>query len=116
MRSPRGAGEGRGAPRFPRPLPIEFWGATDFCLSSRAAAWPCWSMHHAQIMIERKCSGISFRSDVFPMKVLVTGCSGLIGSAAVLDFDHRGHEVTGIDNNMRRTFFGPSGDTRWNLD
>jgi CDP-paratose 2-epimerase len=50
------------------------------------------------------------------MEVLITGCSGLIGSEAVLDFDRRGHTVTGIDNNMRREFFGPAGDTRWNLD
>jgi len=39
----------------------------------------------------------------------------LIGSEAVLHFDAQGHEVTGIDNNMRADFFGPAGDTRWNL-
>ena len=49
------------------------------------------------------------------MKILVTGSSGLIGSEAVVHFDAEGHEVTGIDNNMRREFFGPAGDTRWNL-
>jgi len=49
------------------------------------------------------------------MKLLVTGCSGLIGSEAVAYFDGRGHSVTGVDNNMRRVFFGPGGDTRWNL-
>ena len=46
---------------------------------------------------------------------MVTGSSGLIGSEAVEHFDRLGHSVTGIDNNMRRTFFGPSGDTEWNL-
>ena len=50
------------------------------------------------------------------MKVLVTGSSGLIGSEAVEYFDRRGHEVTGVDNNMRRVFFGPAGDTLWNLE
>ncbi|PYT78281.1 MAG: NAD-dependent epimerase [Acidobacteria bacterium] len=50
------------------------------------------------------------------MKVLVTGSSGLIGSEAVEHFDRQGHEVTGIDNNMRRVFFGPAGDTLWNLE
>ncbi len=50
------------------------------------------------------------------MKILVTGSSGLIGSEAVLHFESAGHEVTGIDNNMRREFFGPGGDTRWNLE
>ena len=48
------------------------------------------------------------------MKILVTGSSGLIGSKAVEYFDERGHEVVGIDNNMRAVFFGPAGDTTWN--
>lgn len=50
------------------------------------------------------------------MKVLVTGSSGLIGSEAVLHFDRHGHQVFGIDNNLRREFFGPAGDTTWNLE
>jgi len=50
------------------------------------------------------------------MKVLVTGSSGLIGSEAVLHFDRAGHRVFGLDNNMRREFFGPAGDTRWNQE
>jgi CDP-paratose 2-epimerase len=50
------------------------------------------------------------------MRVLVTGSSGLIGSEAVTHFDARGDDVFGIDNNMRREFFGPKGDTSWNLD
>lgn len=49
------------------------------------------------------------------MKVLVTGSSGLIGSEAVEYFDRDGHRVYGVDNNMRQTFFGPAGDTTWNL-
>jgi CDP-paratose 2-epimerase len=48
--------------------------------------------------------------------VLVTGSSGLIGSEAVQYFDRQGHPVVGIDNNMRRLFFGSAGDTMWNLD
>ena len=48
------------------------------------------------------------------MRVLVTGSNGLIGSEAVLDFDARGAEVIGVDNNMRAVFFGREGDTRWN--
>src|ERR1700686_285964 len=50
------------------------------------------------------------------MKVLVTGSSGLIGSEAVEHFDRQGHNVFGVDNNMRRVFFGPAGDTLWNLE
>ena len=48
------------------------------------------------------------------MKVLVTGSSGLIGSAVVEHYDRSGHEVHGVDNNLRADFFGPGGDTRWN--
>jgi len=48
--------------------------------------------------------------------VLVTGSSGLIGSEAVEHFDGKGCEVIGVDNNMRRVFFGEPGDTSWNLD
>jgi len=48
------------------------------------------------------------------MKILVTGSSGLIGSEAVQHFDAAGHTVFGIDNNLRREFFGASGDTTWN--
>ena len=49
------------------------------------------------------------------MNVLVTGSSGLIGSAAVEYYDRKGCSVFGVDNNMRREFFGPEGDTTWNL-
>jgi CDP-paratose 2-epimerase len=48
--------------------------------------------------------------------ILVTGSSGLIGSEAVEYFDRQGHNVTGVDNNQRREFFGPAGDTTWNLE
>lgn len=50
------------------------------------------------------------------MKVLITGSNGLIGSEAVSHYDNKGYEVHGVDNNMRREFFGPPGDTRWNLE
>lgn len=49
-------------------------------------------------------------------KVIITGSSGLIGSEAVNYFDKRGWKVYGIDNNMRRDFFGLDGDTTRNLD
>src|ERR1700686_3214963 len=50
------------------------------------------------------------------MKILVTGSSGLIGSEAVGDFDREGDEVVGVDNDMGGVFFGPAGDTLWNLE
>jgi CDP-paratose 2-epimerase len=42
--------------------------------------------------------------------ILVTGSGGLIGSAAALNWLKKGHQVYGIDNNMRAQFFGPKGD------
>lgn len=50
------------------------------------------------------------------MKILITGSSGLIGGEAVEYFDDRGHTVLGLDNNMRRVFFGAQGDNLWNLN
>ena len=46
----------------------------------------------------------------------VTGSSGLIGSEVVEYLDRRGWRVHGVDNNMRRDFFGEHGDTTWNLE
>ena len=47
-------------------------------------------------------------------KLLVTGSSGLIGSEVVTFFCGEGWEVHGLDNNMRKEFFGAQGDTSWN--
>jgi CDP-paratose 2-epimerase len=47
---------------------------------------------------------------------LVTGSSGLIGSECVAFLDARGWTVHGVENNMRRDFFGEHGDTTWNLE
>jgi len=49
-------------------------------------------------------------------RALVTGSSGLIGSEMVSYLDERGWAVDGVDNNMRRDFFGEHGDTTWNLE
>lgn len=46
--------------------------------------------------------------------LLVTGSCGLIGSEVVTYFDEQGWQVVGVDNNMRRDFFGELGDTSWN--
>jgi CDP-paratose 2-epimerase len=46
---------------------------------------------------------------------VVTGSSGLIGSEMVSFLDERGWRTEGIDNNMRRDFFGQDGDTSSNL-
>jgi CDP-paratose 2-epimerase len=46
---------------------------------------------------------------------LVTGSSGLVGSEMVRTLDRLGWTTHGVDNNMRRDFFGPDGDTSGNL-
>lgn len=45
---------------------------------------------------------------------LITGSAGLVGSEAVRFFSHQGLEVIGIDNDMRRYFFGEDASTAWN--
>lgn len=44
--------------------------------------------------------------------VLVTGSSGLVGSAVVSEFHERGFTVLGIDNDQRATFFGKQASTQ----
>jgi len=45
------------------------------------------------------------------MKALITGSGGLIGSECVRQLSAEGWEVIGIDNDMRRQFFGAQGTT-----
>jgi CDP-paratose 2-epimerase len=44
---------------------------------------------------------------------VVTGSSGLIGSEAARYFHEKGFDVVGIDNDMRRYFFGENASTSW---
>lgn len=46
---------------------------------------------------------------------LVTGSAGLIGSEAARHFAGLGLDVVGIDNDMRRYYFGDDGSTAWSL-
>lgn len=46
--------------------------------------------------------------------VVVTGSAGLIGSETVQFFCDLGFDVVGIDNDMRRIFFGEEASTAWN--
>lgn len=46
--------------------------------------------------------------------VLVTGSAGLIGSETVQHFCDLGFDVVGIDNDMRKQFFGDEASTAWN--
>lgn len=46
--------------------------------------------------------------------VIITGSAGLVGSACVEFFASRGFFTVGIDNDMRRIFFGQDASTQWN--
>ncbi len=44
---------------------------------------------------------------------LITGSNGLVGSEAVRHFHGLGWDVVGVDNDMRRVFFGDEASTAW---
>ena len=44
---------------------------------------------------------------------IITGSSGLVGSESVNFFCDKGFDVIGIDNNLRKFFFGKNGSTSW---
>lgn len=46
--------------------------------------------------------------------VIITGSAGLIGSEATNYFAKKGFDIIGIDNDMRRVFFGDDASTTWN--
>ena len=47
---------------------------------------------------------------------LVTGSAGLVGSECVRFFSQKGFGVIGVDNNMRKNFFGAAASVEWNKD
>jgi CDP-paratose 2-epimerase len=50
------------------------------------------------------------------MKALVTGSGGLVGSESVRFFAGKSFEIIGIDNNMRKFFFGEDASVEWNIE
>ena len=44
---------------------------------------------------------------------IITGSTGLVGSESVNFFHDKGFDVIGIDNNLRKLFFGKNGSTIW---
>ncbi len=48
--------------------------------------------------------------------VLITGSAGLIGSESVAFFCEHGFRVVGLDNDMRKIFFGEEASTGWSRD
>jgi CDP-paratose 2-epimerase len=47
--------------------------------------------------------------------VIITGAAGLIGSESARFFCQKGYNVVGIDNDMRKYFFGEQASTKWTL-
>ena len=45
--------------------------------------------------------------------VIITGSSGLVGSESVNFFCNKGFDVIGIDNDLRKSFFGKDASTNW---
>lgn len=54
-------------------------------------------------------------SEVSVTVALITGAGGLIGSEAATHFAGFGLDVVGVDNDMRRVFFGDDASTAWNI-
>ena len=47
--------------------------------------------------------------------ILITGSAGLVGSEAAIHFAARGCHIVGVDNDLRRQFFGDAASTAGNL-
>lgn len=47
---------------------------------------------------------------------LITGSAGLIGSESARFFAAKGYRIVGIDNDMRKYFFGDEASTAWNQE
>ena len=45
--------------------------------------------------------------------VLITGSNGLVGSESVNFFSDKGFKVVGVDNDLRKYFFGKDASTKW---
>jgi len=46
---------------------------------------------------------------------IVTGAGGLIGAESVRQFSREGHQVVGVDNDLRAYFFGQDASTAWSV-
>ena len=50
------------------------------------------------------------------MAAIVTGAGGLVGAQTVKMLRGRGLDIVGVDNDMRRRFFGAEASTRWQTE
>jgi nucleoside-diphosphate-sugar epimerase len=61
-----------------------------------------------------KLAPAAAKPPIFMSTVIVTGAAGLIGSESVKRFAQEGLRVVGIDNDLRRWFFGDGASTLTN--
>ena len=47
--------------------------------------------------------------------ILITGCGGLIGSQSAEFFLQKKFSILGIDNNLRKFFFGKKASVNWRI-
>src|SRR5690606_12699519 len=82
--------------------------ATSLCFG------PAPSLDWAEISTASSCRHPDERKRQSMSVAIVTGSAGLIGSEASRFFAGEGFGVVGIDNDMRREFFGDEASTHWN--
>jgi CDP-paratose 2-epimerase len=71
-------------------------------------------LHLANLSLPRSLFSLLISERRRQVKIaLITGSAGLIGAEAVKFFAAKGFVIVGIDNDMRKVFFGPGASTEW---
>jgi CDP-paratose 2-epimerase len=70
---------------------------------------------YLHLILKKWCLAPLFKEKAMK-KALITGSAGLIGSEAVRFFAKKGFDIVGIDNDMRRYFFGKTASIQWNKE
>src|SRR5690606_20624451 len=108
---PRPAGARRAPRARSSPTSTRGWSSMPTCSPPSSTPEPS-SMRHQALGIRH--GPAPFPITLLPVSVaLIAGSAGLIGSEAVDSCIARGHDVVGIDNDMRRRFFGDDASTAW---
>src|SRR5215472_2583096 len=74
-------------------------------LKTCGSGWSITGIYSNPSCVKRNLSAMS----VAP----ITGSAGLIGAEAARFFTDKGLDIVGIDNDMRRLFFGDDASTQW---
>jgi CDP-paratose 2-epimerase len=87
---------------------------TDLCGAGALAVDPISDQDCWYSSVERPMPLQHFAHTDDPLDIcIITGSAGLIGAEAVRFFSARGFQVVGIDNDMRKQFFGDDASTEW---